>query len=58
MANVEDSLEFLLQRSRVIKLRLLPGERVACGRLETALMSSFDLPVRQGYLPTKNAAGS
>ena len=37
MADVEYSLEFLLQRSGVIELRVLPAKGMARGRLQIAL---------------------
>jgi hypothetical protein len=58
VADIENPLELLLERGRVMELWFLPPKCVACGRLEAALVSSLDLSVRQGYLPTEIAAGS
>jgi hypothetical protein len=58
VADIENPLEFLLERGRVMELRFLPPKCMACGRPEAALVSSLDFSVRQGYLPTEIAAGS
>jgi hypothetical protein len=57
MANVEYALEFLLERGRVIELRGLPVQGMARRCLETALVSSLYLSVRQVKLQDRNCSG-
>jgi hypothetical protein len=58
VADIEDALEFLVKRRGVVELRVLPRQRMARGRLETALGAALDLSVRQGSLPIEITAGS
>jgi hypothetical protein len=43
VANLEDPLEFRIERLQVIKLRIPPVERMARWRLETTLAARLDL---------------
>jgi hypothetical protein len=46
MADVEDSIEFLLQSTGVVEFRVLPTKGMARRRLQTTLPAWLDLSVR------------
>ena len=56
VADVEDPLELLLERGVVVELRVLPAERVARGRLETALAACLVGPSDTLRSPIKQRA--